>query len=88
MKKYRSDCVKKDPEYISFKATKQKPAGLLRTPVYSEGFKILTTNLFAPLSETKKKVSNGYSLLKIVQQNGQNYFLFLNLLLVIVLQLT
>ncbi|GFW08813.1 transposon Ty3-G Gag-Pol polyprotein [Trichonephila clavipes] len=35
MRKYIFDYIKKCPECARFKATNQKPAGLLRTPVYS-----------------------------------------------------
>ncbi|GFU58318.1 retrovirus-related Pol polyprotein from transposon 412 [Trichonephila clavipes] len=52
MKKYISDCIKKCPECARFKATNQKPAGLLRTPVYSQRFEVIAIDLFGPLSQT------------------------------------
>ncbi|GFX31892.1 gypsy retrotransposon integrase-like protein 1 [Trichonephila clavipes] len=35
-----------------FKATNQKPAGLLRTPVYSQRFEVIAIDLFGPLPQT------------------------------------
>jgi hypothetical protein len=52
MKKYISDYVKKCPECQRYKASNQKPAGLLRTPVYSQRFEIISIDLFGPLPET------------------------------------
>ncbi|GFW08430.1 retrovirus-related Pol polyprotein from transposon 17.6 [Trichonephila clavipes] len=39
-------------ECTRFKATNQKPAGLLRTPVYSQRFEVIAINLFGPLPQT------------------------------------
>ncbi|GFX78438.1 retrovirus-related Pol polyprotein from transposon 412 [Trichonephila clavipes] len=52
MRKYISDYIKKCPECARFKATNQKPAGLLRTPVYSQRFEIIAIDLFGPLPQT------------------------------------
>ncbi|GFX66261.1 transposon Tf2-9 polyprotein [Trichonephila clavipes] len=52
MRKYISDYIKKCPECARFKATKQKPAGLLRTPVYSQRFEVIAIDLFGPLPQT------------------------------------
>ncbi|GFV32294.1 transposon Tf2-9 polyprotein [Trichonephila clavipes] len=52
MRKYISDCIKKRPECARFKATNQKPAGLLRTPVYSQKFEVIAIDLFGPLPQT------------------------------------
>ncbi|GFX56781.1 hypothetical protein TNCV_495291 [Trichonephila clavipes] len=52
MKKYISDNIKKCPECARFKATNQKPAGLLRTPVYSQRFEVIAIDLFGPLPQT------------------------------------
>ncbi|GFV98197.1 retrovirus-related Pol polyprotein from transposon 17.6 [Trichonephila clavipes] len=52
MKKYISDHIKKCPECARFKATNQKPAGLLRTPVYSQIFEVIAIDLFGPLPQT------------------------------------
>jgi len=52
MKKYISEYIKTCPECNRFKPTNQKPAGLLRTPVYSQRFETLAIDLFGPLPET------------------------------------
>ncbi|GFX57840.1 transposon Ty3-G Gag-Pol polyprotein [Trichonephila clavipes] len=39
-------------ECARFKATNQKPAGLLRTPVYSQRFEVIAIDLFGPLPQT------------------------------------
>ncbi|GFW87170.1 gypsy retrotransposon integrase-like protein 1 [Trichonephila clavipes] len=39
-------------ECARFKATNQKPAGLLRTPVYSQKFEVIAIDLFGPLPQT------------------------------------
>ncbi|GFW01688.1 transposon Tf2-6 polyprotein [Trichonephila clavipes] len=52
MKKYISDYIKKCPECAHFKATNQKPAGLLRTPVYSQRFEVIAIDSFGPLPQT------------------------------------
>ncbi|GFX44985.1 transposon Tf2-6 polyprotein [Trichonephila clavipes] len=56
MKKYISDYIKKRPECARFKATNQKPAGLLRTPVYSQRFEIIAIDLFGPLPQTDSDI--------------------------------
>lgn len=53
MKKYISDYVKNCPECNRYKATNQKPAGLLRTPIYSQRFEVLAIDLFGPLPRTE-----------------------------------
>ncbi|GFU95685.1 retrovirus-related Pol polyprotein from transposon 412 [Trichonephila clavipes] len=52
MRKYISDYIKKCPECARFKATNQKPAGLPRTPVYSQRFEVIAIDLFGPLPQT------------------------------------
>ncbi|GFU30805.1 retrovirus-related Pol polyprotein from transposon 17.6 [Trichonephila clavipes] len=52
MRKYLSDYITKCPECARFKATNQKPAGLLRTPVYSQRFEVIAIDLFGPLPQT------------------------------------
>ncbi|GFS88613.1 transposon Tf2-9 polyprotein [Trichonephila clavipes] len=52
MRKYISDYIKKCPECARFKATNQKPAGLLRTPVYSQRFEVIAIDLFGPFPQT------------------------------------
>ncbi|GFT13482.1 retrovirus-related Pol polyprotein from transposon 297 [Trichonephila clavipes] len=39
-------------ECARFKATNQKPAGLLRTPVYSQRYEVIAIDLFGPLPQT------------------------------------
>ncbi|GFV71074.1 hypothetical protein TNCV_3703961 [Trichonephila clavipes] len=39
-------------ECTRFKATNQKPAGLLRTPVYSQRFEVIAIDSFGPLPQT------------------------------------
>ncbi|GFT42188.1 hypothetical protein TNCV_1008631 [Trichonephila clavipes] len=39
-------------ECARFKATNQKPAGLIRTPVYSQRFEVIAIDLFGPLPQT------------------------------------
>ncbi|GFW30609.1 transposon Tf2-9 polyprotein [Trichonephila clavipes] len=52
MKKYISDYIKKCPDSARFKATNQKPVGLLRTPVYSQRLEVIAIDLFGPLPQT------------------------------------
>ncbi|KAF8778216.1 Retrovirus-related Pol polyprotein like [Argiope bruennichi] len=53
MRKYINDYVKNCPECNRYKANNQKPAGLLRTPVYSQRFEIISIDLFGPLPKTE-----------------------------------
>ncbi|KAF8784289.1 Retrovirus-related Pol polyprotein like [Argiope bruennichi] len=53
MRKYINDYVKNCPESNRYKANNQKPAGLLRTPVYSQRFEIISLDLFGPLPKTE-----------------------------------
>ncbi|GFT93695.1 retrovirus-related Pol polyprotein from transposon 412 [Trichonephila clavipes] len=48
----RSHIYHKCPECARFKDTNQKPAGLLRTPVYSQRFEVIAIDLFGPLPQT------------------------------------
>ncbi|KAF2879381.1 hypothetical protein ILUMI_26794, partial [Ignelater luminosus] len=42
-----------DPELVKrYKASDQKPAGLIKTPVYAQRFEVLSIDLFGPLPET------------------------------------
>ncbi|GFU53766.1 gag-Pol polyprotein [Trichonephila clavipes] len=50
---YRMYPVKNCPECIKYKASNQKPSGLLQTPVPAERFETLVINLFGSLPETK-----------------------------------
>ncbi|XP_035212577.1 protein NYNRIN-like [Stegodyphus dumicola] len=52
MRKYISEYVKNCAECIRYKPNNQKPAGLLRTPVYAQRFETLAIDLFGPLTET------------------------------------
>ncbi|GFW47034.1 gypsy retrotransposon integrase-like protein 1 [Trichonephila clavipes] len=69
MKKYISDYIKKCPECARFKATNQKPAGLLRTPVYSQRFEVIAIDLFGPLPQTDsgEDHSNWHSKLPVIR---------------------
>ncbi|GFX38808.1 hypothetical protein TNCV_4748781 [Trichonephila clavipes] len=53
MKKHISNYIKASPECARFKATNQKPAGLLRTPVYSQRFEVIATNSLSSTSEKR-----------------------------------
>ncbi|GFV14868.1 transposon Ty3-G Gag-Pol polyprotein [Trichonephila clavipes] len=44
--------IKKCPECARFKAANQKPADLLRTPVYSQRFEVTAIDLFGTLPQT------------------------------------
>ncbi|GBM12759.1 hypothetical protein AVEN_247547-1 [Araneus ventricosus] len=46
MRKYIADYVK---NYVRYKATNQKPAGLLQTPVPAQRFESIAIDLFGPL---------------------------------------
>ncbi|GFU27050.1 retrovirus-related Pol polyprotein from transposon 412 [Trichonephila clavipes] len=45
--------VKNCPDCIKYKASNQKPSGLLQTPVPAQRFEILAIDLFGPLPESK-----------------------------------
>ncbi|GBM36478.1 hypothetical protein AVEN_249671-1 [Araneus ventricosus] len=69
MRKYIADYVKTCAECIRYKATNQKPAGLLQTPVSARRFESIAIDLFGPLPETGEGMK-WISLLKIAQQSG------------------
>ncbi|GFT48504.1 retrovirus-related Pol polyprotein from transposon opus, partial [Trichonephila clavipes] len=50
---YRMSPVKNCPDCIKYKASNQKPSGLLQTPVSAQRFETLTIDLFGPLPESK-----------------------------------
>ncbi|GFX04375.1 transposon Tf2-9 polyprotein [Trichonephila clavipes] len=52
MRKFIADYVKSCSECIRYKATNQKPAGLLQTPVPAQRFESIAIDLFGPLPET------------------------------------
>ena len=54
MRKYITDYVKSCAECIRYKATNQKPAGLLQTPVPTQRFESISIDLFGPLPETRE----------------------------------
>ncbi|GFX66889.1 retrovirus-related Pol polyprotein from transposon 297 [Trichonephila clavipes] len=54
MRKFIADYVKSCSECIRYKATNQKPAGLLQTPVPAQRFQSIAIDLFGPLPETTK----------------------------------
>ncbi|GFT18930.1 transposon Tf2-9 polyprotein [Trichonephila clavipes] len=53
MRKYITDYVKNCPDCIKYKASNQKPSGLLQTPVPAQRFETLAIDLFGPLPESK-----------------------------------
>lgn len=53
MRRYISEYVKNCPDCQRYKASTQKPAGLLQTPVYAQRFETLSIDLFGPLPESK-----------------------------------
>ncbi|GFW21560.1 transposon Tf2-9 polyprotein [Trichonephila clavipes] len=53
MRKYITDCVKNCPECLKYKASNQKPSGILQTPVPDQHFETLVIDLFRPLPESK-----------------------------------
>ncbi|GBL89307.1 Transposon Tf2-11 polyprotein [Araneus ventricosus] len=54
MGKYIADYVKTCTECIRYKATNQKPAGLLQTPVPAQRFESIAIDLYGPLPETSE----------------------------------
>lgn len=52
MRKDIADYVKSCPECCRYKASNQKPSGLLQTPAYAQRFETLSIDLFGPLPET------------------------------------
>ncbi|GFW59889.1 hypothetical protein TNCV_4699351 [Trichonephila clavipes] len=52
MRKFIADYLKSCSECIRYKATNQKPAGLLQTPVPAQRFESIAIDLFGPLPET------------------------------------
>ncbi|GFV96249.1 pro-Pol polyprotein [Trichonephila clavipes] len=52
MRKFITDYVKSCSECIRYKATNQKPAVLLQTPVPAQLFESTAIDLFGPLPET------------------------------------
>ncbi|GFS83860.1 transposon Tf2-6 polyprotein [Trichonephila clavipes] len=48
-----TDYVKNCPDCIKYKASNQKPSGLLQTPVPAQRFETLAIDLFGPLPESK-----------------------------------
>ncbi|GFW34767.1 pro-Pol polyprotein [Trichonephila clavipes] len=50
---YRMSPVKNCPDCFKYKASNQKPSGLLQTPVPAQHFETLAIDLFGPLPESK-----------------------------------
>ncbi|GFX70197.1 retrovirus-related Pol polyprotein from transposon 412 [Trichonephila clavipes] len=50
---YRMSSVKNCPDCIKYKASNQKPSGLLQTPVPAQRFETLAIDLFGPLPKSK-----------------------------------
>ncbi|GBM56029.1 hypothetical protein AVEN_10198-1 [Araneus ventricosus] len=55
MRKFITNYVKNCLDCARFKASNQKPAGLLQTPVQAQRFKTIAIDLFGPLPESKNK---------------------------------
>ncbi|XP_042910588.1 protein NYNRIN-like [Parasteatoda tepidariorum] len=53
MRSFIADYVKSCIECARYKASNQKPCGLLQTPIYSQRFETLAIDLFKPLPTTK-----------------------------------
>ncbi|GFU31590.1 pro-Pol polyprotein [Trichonephila clavipes] len=53
MRKYITDYAKNCPDCIKYKASNQKPSGLLKTPVPGQRFESLAIDLFRPLLRVK-----------------------------------
>ncbi|GFT00892.1 hypothetical protein TNCV_4053471 [Trichonephila clavipes] len=53
IRKYITDYVKNCPDCIKYKASNQKPSGLLQTPVPAQRFETLAIDPFGPLPESK-----------------------------------
>ncbi|GFU31620.1 retrovirus-related Pol polyprotein from transposon 412 [Trichonephila clavipes] len=73
MRKYITDYAKNCPDCIKYKASNQKPSGLLKTPVPGQRFESLAIDLFRPLLRVKM-VKDGSSSLRIVPPSGSNCF--------------
>lgn len=52
MKRYITEYIKNCPDCQRYKASNQKPAGLLSTPIYAQRFETLAIDLFGPLPES------------------------------------
>ncbi|GFX62902.1 uncharacterized protein TNCV_1099951 [Trichonephila clavipes] len=63
--------VKNCPDCIKYKASNQKPSGLLQTPVPAQRFETLANDLFWPYL-ILKMVNNGSSSFRIVPPSGSN----------------
>ncbi|GBN17524.1 hypothetical protein AVEN_142037-1 [Araneus ventricosus] len=55
MRKFTTNYVINYPGCARFKASNQKPAGLLQTPVQAQRFETIAIDLFGPLPESKNK---------------------------------
>ncbi|GFX23288.1 pro-Pol polyprotein [Trichonephila clavipes] len=66
---YRMSHVKNCPDCIKYKASKQKPSGLLQTPVPAQRFETLAIDLFGPLPESK----DGKRLIIIIEDCTTNW---------------
>ncbi|GFX61680.1 retrovirus-related Pol polyprotein from transposon 17.6 [Trichonephila clavipes] len=65
---YRMSPVKNCPDCIKYKASNQKPSGLLQTPVPAQRFETLAIDLFEPLTESK----DGKIWILIIEEEQQN----------------
>ncbi|KAJ8968749.1 hypothetical protein NQ317_012697 [Molorchus minor] len=54
MRRYITEYVKECPDCQRYKATNQKPAGLLQTPAYAQRFETISVDLFGPLPKDEE----------------------------------
>lgn len=70
MKKFITDYIKTCQECQKYKSLNLKPAGLLKTPVYSQRGEILSIDLFGPLVESEE----GYKHILVVEDTCTKWF--------------
>ncbi|GFV03181.1 retrovirus-related Pol polyprotein from transposon 412 [Trichonephila clavipes] len=71
---YRMSPVKNCPDCIKYKASNQKPSGLLQTPVPAQRIETLAIDLFGPLPESKDEVLLRYGIPRcLISDNGTQF---------------
>ncbi|GFX55479.1 retrovirus-related Pol polyprotein from transposon 412 [Trichonephila clavipes] len=71
---YRMSPVKNCPDCIKYKASNQKPSGLLQTLVPAQRFETLAIDLFGPLPESKDEVLLRYGIPRhLIGDNGTQF---------------
>ncbi|GFV74232.1 pro-Pol polyprotein [Trichonephila clavipes] len=71
MRKFIADYVKSCSECIRYKATNQKPAGLLQTPVPAQRFESIAIDFFGPLPETTEATRGLLATDHVILNHGQ-----------------